>query len=36
VGFTTLPQVVNWKTDNYGVFLQSSVKLSLHGLFGGN
>jgi outer membrane protease len=36
VGFTTVPQVVNWKTDNYGVFLQSSVRLGPHGLFGSN
>ena len=27
VGVAAVPQVVNWKTDNYGVFLQSSVKL---------
>jgi len=36
VGVNAVPQVVNWKTDNYGVFLQSSVKLGPHGLFGGN
>jgi hypothetical protein len=36
VGVTAVPQVVNWKTDNYGVFLQSSVKLGPHGLFGSN
>ena len=27
VGFTALPQVVDWKVENFGVFLQASVKL---------
>jgi len=36
VGVAAVPQVVNWRTDNYGVFLQSSVKLGPHGLFGSN
>jgi hypothetical protein len=27
VGFAALPQVVSWKTDNFGVFVQTSVKL---------
>jgi hypothetical protein len=36
VGGGGMAQVVNWKTDNYGVFLQSSVKLGPHGLFGSN
>jgi hypothetical protein len=36
VGVNAVSQVVNWKTDNYGVFLQSNVKLGRHGLFGGN
>ena len=27
VGFTTVPQVVEWKTQNFGVFVQASLKL---------
>ena len=27
VGFTALPQAVEWKTQNFGVFLQGSLKL---------
>jgi hypothetical protein len=27
VGFTAVPQVLEWKTQNFGVFLQASVKL---------
>ena len=27
VGFTAFPQVVEWKTQNFGVFLQASLKL---------
>jgi outer membrane protease len=36
VGFNTVPQVLDWKTDNYGVFIQSSVKLGPHLVFGSN
>jgi hypothetical protein len=34
IGFVTPPQPVNWKVDNFGVFLQSSVKLGPYPLFG--
>ena len=27
VGFTSFPQAVDWKTQNFGVFLQASLKL---------
>jgi hypothetical protein len=27
VGFTASPQVLEWKTQNFGVFLQASLKL---------
>ncbi len=36
VGFTAAPQVVEWKTQNYGVFLQASLKLGPYAVFGGN
>src|SRR5262249_23973448 len=33
VGFTALPQVVKWRTDNAGVFFQTSIKLGPYPLF---
>ena len=36
VGVNTVPQVLQWKTDNYGVFFQSSIKLGPHPIFGAN
>jgi hypothetical protein len=32
VGFTALPQVVEWKTQNFGVFVQGSLKLGPYNL----
>jgi hypothetical protein len=32
VGFTAFPQVVEWKTQNFGVFLQASLKLGPYSL----
>jgi hypothetical protein len=32
VGFTALPQVVEWKTQNFGVFVQASIKLGPYNL----
>ena len=34
VGFAAVPQVLQWKTDNFGVFFQSSLKLGPYPLFG--
>jgi hypothetical protein len=36
IGFVTPPQPVNWKTDNFGVFLQTSVKLGPYPIISGN
>jgi outer membrane protease len=36
VGVNALPQVVKWKTDNFGVFLQTSVKLGPYPLISNN
>ncbi len=36
VGENAVPQVLDWKTDNYGVFFQSTVRLGPHLVFGGN
>ena len=36
IGFTAVPQVVEWKTQNYGVFLQASVKFGPYAVFGSN
>ena len=33
IGFTALPQVVEWKTQNFGIFLQGSMKLGPYFLF---
>jgi Autotransporter beta-domain len=32
VGFTAFPQVLDWKTQNFGVFLQASLKLGPYSL----
>jgi len=36
VGFTAVPQVVEWKTHNFGVFLQGSLKLGPYALISSN
>jgi hypothetical protein len=36
VGFQALPQPVDWKTDNYGVFLQTSLKFGPYPIISGN
>jgi hypothetical protein len=36
VGFLTSPQPVEWKTDSYGVFLQTSLKLGPYPVIGRN
>jgi hypothetical protein len=36
IGFTAVPQVLEWKTQNYGVFLQASVKFGPYAVFGSN
>jgi hypothetical protein len=33
VGFAALPQVVEWKTENFGVFVQGSIKLGPYDVF---
>src|SRR5262249_183933 len=36
IGFNALPQPVKWRSDNFGVFLQSSVKLGPYPVISGN
>jgi hypothetical protein len=36
VGFVAVPQVVEWKTESYGVFFQASLKLGPYPLFSSN
>jgi outer membrane protease len=36
LGFAASPQVVNWKTENYGVFLQGNLKLGPYPLISSN
>ncbi len=36
VGINALPQVVQWKTSNFGAFLQTSIKLGPYPLISGN
>jgi hypothetical protein len=36
VGFDTVPQVLDWKTENYGVFFQASYKIGPYPVFGSN
>jgi hypothetical protein len=33
IGMTAVPQVVEWKTENFGVFVQGSIKLGPYKLF---
>ena len=36
VGFMAFPQPVDWKTDNFGVFVQTSVKFGPYPVIGRN
>jgi hypothetical protein len=35
VGFNALPQAVDWKLDNFGAFIQASVKLGPYPVMAG-